>query len=318
MDDIELKDLKRQREDSKRWVQRATGFFIFISLLGLGGGLYFLLSGQTNTSNPNYVPLEGVFAGVVLLITAIGALNFSRLCALALLGLILLDFTGLPEGPQAAGTVVRLGAYAFLAAMLTWHAFRHHRLSRRVSERPAGLRFLRWTCLILVILCTPIFALSLYARPMVEIASGDAIDERHVAFLRDHGIIGDDEPVLHFYAVWNFWLGENGYAVTDEAVRMWWSEDEDIVSAWLLHDRICNIAIIEEQSSISRVVIRFGGADANNWINVSAPTRNDGHVRLVEAVEERAVNVGRTGDGEPCGPVEIIDVEPPSAGARSG
>ena len=231
----------------------------------------------------------------LIAVCAIGMLRKSRAAAVTIFIYFIFSkiymtvatgqFGGLPL------TIVFLYFYGkAIQGTFTWHKIRK---SEDENYRAAP-RWLYWTGIPLIVLLFIAFGFGILtmtdAVPSTEVLTGGQVPEKDRALLIEHGALYGDERIEFFYSYGLVSVLEGGSILTNRAVVMYYTDDNDEVQAYeMTFPEIDEISLVEPGGTFSDAYYRVSSGVDDDWIEFALSTEAGGHEKFINALERARV-----------------------------
>ena len=247
-------------------------FVLFISVFALS------VAGQEHQEKA----VGFVVTGAAILPLAVMAWNGSRAASMAMVAWFVLN--AILQDRFGLGLIIPI-LHVAATLLLTWHAFAYWRTCRQEEQTAGGSSLLRWLGWLVP---APVMLLAMIGMAadqyMIDpdLMESQEILPEYVQWMREKGLLVENERPLMLYADGVLSLDEGGNVLTDKYVGSWWTEDGEIESGWVRLGEVCRVERSEENSGWGETAYTFHGLGAQNWIELYLPDQTDAARRFFD------------------------------------
>ena len=265
----------------------------FISAAITFGVMLLAMSGDAGEDLQYFNDPLIIIDALLIVGCAIGMLRKSR--AAALIILIYFVFARISialETGQASGLGVAF-VFLYFYGKAVQGSFAYHKLMKAENPdyKPAG----KWSYIVGIPAAVLFFALAGAGlltttdyMPSTQVVAGNDVSVNDVALLTDKGILLDDEEIEYFYSYGFSSVLEGGSILTDRAVIIYFEDEDTNIEIYEIEfPDIESIEMIEEGGIFSDSMYMIQGAEADEWIVVDLSVENDGHLKFINALNNK-------------------------------
>lgn len=144
---------------------------------------------------------------------------------------------------------------------------------------------------VLALFTVPLLALivgpSLKLMPATVAVNGDQVPSWHIRWMREEGLLDDDETVIYFYSADLLSFRSDGNVVTDKSVISYWMENDELYGDYAYYDQIASVEVEFTDSLLDDTVVMIRTHDGEDLVLLVSPEEETDHL-FVEAIEQRA------------------------------
>ncbi|MDH3439875.1 MAG: hypothetical protein OEM63_03920 [Gammaproteobacteria bacterium] len=268
-------------------------FAAFISAAMTIGVMLFAM----NSADPGelqYFNDPLIFIDALLIIgCGIGMLRKSRAASIIILVYFIFAKISIAlETGQTSGLGVAF-VFLYFYGKAVQGSFNYHKLMKAEdpNHKPAG----KWSYILGIPAAVLFFALAGAGllsttdyMPSTQVLAGADVSVNDVALLTEKGVLLDDEEIEYFYSYGFSSVLEGGSILSDRAVIIYFEDEDTNIAIYEIEfPDIESIEMIEEGGLFSDSMYMIQGADADDWIVVDLSVENDGHLKFINALNNK-------------------------------